>query len=720
MICLLLAGACSVPQSATWEHQEPLPTPYSVNDVFLLSASEAWAVSDTAEVLHTTDGGLTWSSTTLTGGPLPHLQCVHFLDPVNGWVAGNGIWWTADGGATWNMAVPWGTIYDIHFADALRGWACGNGGVVYRSTDGGRNWTWQGLPSTTTLSGIFFLDTQRGWVVNIGGELYRSLDGGASWQLVFSNPSYSNLNTVWFADALEGWVIGGRTFLHTTDGGATWQPQTPPPNTWVHNAAFADRLNAWGVGDGMNVVHTTDGWRTSSTQIPIGSGPRLWGVAAADAQHAMAVGEQGLILFSADAGGRWFERQSGASGYVNRLDANDAAHAWAACDWGDVAWTATGGALWRRTRVAGFDVYGRVLDVDFLPDNLTGWAVGVGNSFGGSTGTVSKSTDGGRTWRVQYAFPDGELKAVAALDALTVVAAGYRYSTSGHVVRSSDGGQTWSNVTPPAYYYSGMDFVDAATGWLSGAIIYKTTNGGLTWVQQYVPQYGAEDVSFADSQNGWAVGWFGTLLRTTNGGQTWTQQNSAVVGTTTLLGVSVVSPTTAWIAGTGGFVARTSNGGTTWVRETLGTNSLNSFPGVAFLDGGYGWVGGSTVPPRGGILRRSAGPPPGFALLHDRVVRGARLELEATGAQAGDPVYFLYSLAGYGAGPCPPQLGGLCLDLLPPITIAGSRAADPTGRAVFAATVPPSAPYGEVHFQAAVPRGAASIKTNTTAALVEP
>ncbi len=716
-LLFLLLLCCA--QAPVWQHQAPTPTPASVNDVQMLSDLEAWAVSEYAELLHTADGGLTWSSTTLVAG-VPSLQCVHFLDALTGWVAGNGIWYTTDGGDTWEMAVPWGTIYDICFTDALHGWACGNGGAVYRSTDGGRTWSTQALGSIATLSGIFFLDDLRGWVVSIEGDLHRSTDGGLSWQPVLDDPSYSNLNTVWFADAQEGWVLGGRTILHTRNGGASWEQLSPPSGTWMQKAFFLDRGHSWGVGDGKNIVHTTDGWQTSQTQILIGTGTRLWGVGASDPQHAMAVGEFGILLSTADAGSHWVERQSGAAGYTNRITVNDPAHAWGANDGGDVVWTATGGSVWRRSRVAGFDQYGRVLDVDFEDDNRTGWAVGVSSSFGGDTGTISKSVDGGRTWQVRYTAPPGsEFRAVATLDASTVVAAGFVYTHSGLVVRSEDGGTTWSNVTPPVYYYSSLDFLDANTGWMSGAAIYKTTNGGRTWSLQHAPLYGAEDISFADPLNGWAVGFFGTLLHTTDGGQRWTQQDSAVIGDTTLLGVDAVSPSVAWVAGTGGFVARTTDGGRTWQRETISTNALNSFPAVAFLDRDHGWIGGSSVPPRGGIWQRSSGALPGFALVQNRLVRGRTGRFEATGAHPGAPVFFLYSFAGYGSGPCVPQLG-LCLDLLPKVTVLGRAVADGAGRAALSFLIPDQAPFLEVHCQALELRGSSSAKTNTTSALIEP
>ncbi len=72
----------------------------------------------------------------------------------------------------------------------------------------------------------------------------------------------------------------------------------------------------------------------------------------------------------------------------------------------------------------------------------------------------------------------------------------------------------------------------------------------------------------------------------------------------------------------------------------------------------------------------------------------------ATGAFPGQRIWFARSTQGPGAGPCPPALRGLCLDMLNPLTM-GSAVANGAGEATFNVTLPPSAPLGlDVWFQA--------------------
>ncbi len=101
-----------------------------------------------------------------------------------------------------------------------------------------------------------------------------------------------------------------------------------------------------------------------------------------------------------------------------------------------------------------------------------------------------------------------------------------------------------------------------------------------------------------------------------------------------------------------------------------------------------------------------------------RLQRGAIGLVRAAGVRAGERVSFTASLDGLGPGPCPPPLGGLCLDLINPLLL-GSTLADADGVAEFSKMVPASLPPIPVHLQAVVARGAGgmeSIKSNTVSA----
>jgi photosystem II stability/assembly factor-like uncharacterized protein len=98
---------------------------------------------------------------------------------------------THDGGATWTAATPvdghgvppWG------FADMAHGWALGEG-ALYRTTNGGRQWTLLPLPAELAdIHQLDFISSQVGWAVRgslwslkqTPGSLLKTVDGGQTW-----------------------------------------------------------------------------------------------------------------------------------------------------------------------------------------------------------------------------------------------------------------------------------------------------------------------------------------------------------------------------------------------------------------------------------------------------------------------------------------------------------------------------------------------------------
>ncbi len=79
-------------------------------------------------------------------------------------------------------------------------------------------------------------------------------------------------------------------------------------------------------------------------------------------------------------------------------------------------------------------------------------------------------------------------------------------------------------------------------------------------------------------------------------------------------------------------------------------------------------------------------------------------------------VHLVYSLNGLGAGPNVPQLGGLRLGILAPVTLFQSLPANASGHGVLTFNVPASTPRVDVYLQGAIARGAGgsqSVLSNT-------
>jgi hypothetical protein len=110
-------------------------------------------------------------------------------------------------------------------------------------------------------------------------------------------------------------------------------------------------------------------------------------------------------------------------------------------------------------------------------------------------------------------------------------------------------------------------------------------------------------------------------------------------------------------------------------------------------------------------------------LMQDALTQGQEVQFWVAGATPGEMVSFLFSDVGEGAGPCAPQLGGMCMDIVNPMTF-GEATADASGTAVLRRTLPADIPLGHtISIQAVIKRGrngASSVKTNAiTAQIIE-
>jgi len=94
-------------------------------------------------------------------------------------------------------------------------------------------------------------------------------------------------------------------------------------------------------------------------------------------------------------------------------------------------------------------------------------------------------------------------------------------------------------------------------------------------------------------------------------------------------------------------------------------------------------------------------PPPGnLTLSADTLVAGDAATLTLGGGTSGDTAAFVLSTVGEGSGPCPPALGGLCLDVASP-KVMGTTTVDVDGMASLTFTVPASKAGYTITFQGA-------------------
>jgi photosystem II stability/assembly factor-like uncharacterized protein len=203
-----------------------------------------------------------------------------------------------------------------------------------------------------------------------------------------------------------------------------------------------------------------------------------------------------------------------------------------------------------------------------LASAKVGWASGAYGSAGGG-GAISRSIDGGQTWRsvkTVHANDGNQFGRLSCPTAQRCYVLGYG-SLRG-LWATSDAGRHWvKRRLPGSTYLTSLDFPTSLSGWVVGAdgTVLKTADGGVTWMKQ---RSGGDlgisnEVCFTDATHGFVVGAQGLILHTDDGGDRWTEKSSGT--TSDLSDVCFIDRLHGWAVGWG-VRLRTTDGGETWKR----------------------------------------------------------------------------------------------------------------------------------------------------------
>jgi photosystem II stability/assembly factor-like uncharacterized protein len=146
-------------------------------DIFFSDSNNGWAGGYSGGVIHTTDGGMTWTKQNYPA----YAQCdaLYFINNLQGWAAdGTSMQYTGDGGNTWTRkTIPSlkGSANDVHFSGTISGWIVGNKGTIAQTRDGGNSWEDLNPDNavTSNLLGLHFMNDTLGWAAGEGGTILR-------------------------------------------------------------------------------------------------------------------------------------------------------------------------------------------------------------------------------------------------------------------------------------------------------------------------------------------------------------------------------------------------------------------------------------------------------------------------------------------------------------------------------------------------------------------
>ncbi|MBN1484792.1 MAG: ABC transporter substrate-binding protein [Chloroflexia bacterium] len=496
-------------------------------------------------VLRSGDGGDHWTPV-LTGTEdywtSLHSVAIHPLSPTAVYAAGSQ-WWhvgqidmgvvyrTLDDGASWTQAltVPGGccgvqfNALDVAplspttvFAAGSESDAASAYGVIYRTVDGGENWT-RVLTATQDGGELHFSSllvhpltptivyAGTGWGPNY---LYRSEDGGLSWSRVFTGAGFRLAldlpDTIYASDDCSA-------LYRSEQGGdpGSWS-ETNHPGPCIRSLAVGPGPTPGALyagADGAGLYKSPDGGDTWwERNEGLWSLIQPWDIDPDPQDPAkLLVATNGCMggWLTTDGGGSWdrLPEPSCASAFAFNPGDSNLVYAGSQyeCDRGSIWRSEDGGQNFRIVFTSSLvisDCSGGnqgIYDLAVAP-SMTDTVYAAGEDFpppgqGGSYGVVVRSLDGGLSWTVVLTLPHWSqvwTLAIDPTDADTVYAGGLHNGPGqGFVYRSRDGGENWTLVLTtsgtvrsiaidgqkPQVLYVGNDSYE----------VFKSADGGDTW-----------------------------------------------------------------------------------------------------------------------------------------------------------------------------------------------------------------------------------------------
>lgn len=249
------------------------------------------------------------------------IRSIKFLDASNARAFGHrGISLrTTNRGSTWEQNSN-GTSPDFHsvsFPSASIAWSCGAGGWLAFSADSGKTWTQVTSPGgNARLDKISFSNQNSGLLIDSAGNLYRTSDGGANWSNpVFSSGSTFRARSVIFVNDNRVVAVGdsSRT-AYSDDGGATFSVNSQyfGRNRHFRNVRFVDGNFGLATGDSGLVFKTLN---SGSSWFPLQliSQETVFdaGINPANKNFCWLVGSKGALFHSQNGGNSWTQIASG-------------------------------------------------------------------------------------------------------------------------------------------------------------------------------------------------------------------------------------------------------------------------------------------------------------------------------------------------------------------------------------------------------------------------
>jgi photosystem II stability/assembly factor-like uncharacterized protein len=289
----------------------------------------------------------------------------------------------------------------------------------------------------------------------------------------------ANFRSVDAVSATNAFAAGTKGKCWMTTDGAAWTSQTTGYTAHadkINCVRMFDASNGWAVGDDGVVLLTTNAGTTWTAKPITGVTANLYGVAAISATTCWVVGAGGIIYTTADSGATWTAKTSGTTADLYAITKSTAT--FVAVGAGGKILTSAAGTTWA-TATSG--VTKDLLGVDNFV-NVTELIMAVGED-----GCVLTSTDAAAwTDKSIAAIPSTDLRGVSLVSLTVANVCGDNCA----VYATANAGTAWTAKTTGQ---SNKDYYDiscysAAVWYVCGTFesVCKTTDSGATFTVQTI------------------------------------------------------------------------------------------------------------------------------------------------------------------------------------------------------------------------------------------
>ncbi|MBL7129425.1 MAG: T9SS type A sorting domain-containing protein [Ignavibacteria bacterium] len=317
-----------------------------------------------------------------------------------------------------------GILRDVYFINANTGWVVGDTTAVFKTTNGGLNWTKQYIYYIidTKIYSVKFINANTGFAA--GGQhsgfyeffyayIFKTTNGGINW-----NTLYSNGGSSWhFNEILP---FDESTIFATTEGTTGFESRGGVFKSTNGGLSF-DMSVSYGQSNSVSFINPQTGWASAFYWDDVGT-------------------KITYILKTTNAGTNWNQQFRDSNDYTSPIP-----------------------------------------EIQFVNEN-TGFAIGGYNPPGTR---FYKTTNGGTNWSTTD-YPHAKSSTLFFLDQYTGWIGGGWWGTDTSVIDyTSNGGLSW--IPQKKNFYTRVNslyFINSLTGWaaLHNGNIMKTTTGGFVSV----------------------------------------------------------------------------------------------------------------------------------------------------------------------------------------------------------------------------------------------